>query len=59
MADVKKMITYILSTGELNQKELASKLDVSPAQVTRWLDDSEPRLNNYQKIEKIYKELAK
>ncbi len=58
MENVKKMINDILSKSNLNQKELAEKLKVSPAQITRWRDDAEPRLKNYQELEKIYQDLS-
>lgn len=57
MADFKKMLETILSKGKLNQQELADKLQVSPAQITRWLGGAEPRLSNYEKIRQFYDEL--
>ena len=57
MAEIKKMINAILTKGNMNQKELAAKLKVSPAQITRWRDDAEPRLKNYQELEKIYNDM--
>lgn len=58
MPDYKEMLSYILNNSKLNQKELATKLNVSPAQITRWLGDAEPRLKNYQKIQEFYKKLT-
>ena len=58
MPTIKQMLNSILTRGNLNQKELAIKLKVSPAQITRWLDNAEPRLKNFQKIQEIYNELT-
>ena len=53
------MIRAILDKGNIDQKTLANKLRVAPAQITRWLtSDAQPRLENYQKIEEIYEKLA-
>ncbi len=57
MAEVKEMINKILAKSNLNQKELANRLKVSPAQISRWRDSAEPRLKNYQELEKIYNDL--
>lgn len=55
--DVKKMVNEILTKGNLNKKELAEKLEVSPSQITRWGDNAEPRYKNIEKLEEIYKNL--
>ena len=57
MPKIQTMINEILAKSNLTQKELAAKLKVSPAQITRWLDNAEPRLKNYQELEKIYNNL--
>ena len=54
----KEMLVEILSNGKFNQQELAKKIGVSPAQITRWLGSVEPRLIHFRKIEKIYNEIA-
>ena len=51
------MIKAILNQG-YNQKELANRLKVSPAQITRWLGSAEPRLIHFQKIQEEYKKLV-
>ena len=53
----KEMLIEILNQGEINQKELARKIGVSPAQITRWLGSAEPRLTHFRKIEEIYRKV--
>lgn len=55
MENLKKMIEEILSRDGINQKELAKKLKVAPAQISKWKDNAVPKLENYQKLEAIYK----
>ncbi len=55
--EAKEMINYILNNSDINQKQLADKIKVSPAQITRWRDDAEPKRENFRKLEEIYKSL--
>lgn len=54
----KEMVIEILNKGQLSQQELAEKIGVSPAQITRWLASAQPKLKHFQKLEEIYKEVA-
>lgn len=54
----KEMLVEILNYGKFNQQELAKKIGVSPAQITRWLGSAEPRLVHFRKIEQIYNEMV-
>ena len=59
MTNVQKMLQEILDNKVIDQKRLADKLNVSPAQITRWLNAvAQPRLENYEKLEELYKKLA-
>lgn len=60
MAKTKEMIRAILDAGVLDQQRLAEKLEVSPAQITRWLNTgAQPRLNHYEKLEELYEKIIK
>ena len=54
----KEMVIEILNKGQLSQQELAERIGVSPAQITRWLASAQPKLKHFQKLEQIYQELA-
>ena len=54
----KEMVIEILNKGQLSQQELAERIGVSPAQITRWLASAQPKLKHFQKLEEIYKEIA-
>lgn len=54
----KEMVVEILNKGQLSQQELAERIGVSPAQITRWLASAQPKLKHFQKLEEIYKEIA-
>ncbi len=54
----REMLRELLQSGELNQKELAERIGVSPAQITRWLKNSEPKLAHFRKIEELYNKIA-
>ena len=53
----KEMVEKILKKG-VSQQELAEKIGVSPAQITRWLASAQPKLNHFQKLEQIYQEIT-
>lgn len=59
MPNTKEMLKTILEQGNLNQFELAQRLNVSPAQITRWLGGADPKLSNYLKIREIYNGMTK
>ena len=58
MKTPKEMVIEILNKGQLSQQELAERIGVSPAQITRWLASAQPKLKHFQKLEEIYKEIA-
>lgn len=56
---VEEMLEKILLEKNFSQKELACELNVDPAQVSRWLNESaKPRRATASKIKQIYNELT-
>lgn len=58
MNDVQKMLKDIMDKSKINQKELAKRIGVNPAQVSRWLISAEPKLIHYKKIKELYDKTA-
>ncbi len=55
---IRKMILNILDKEQITKKKLAERLGVSPAQITRWMNNAEPKLSNLQKLKAIYNKIA-
>jgi len=56
---IEEMLEKILLEKNFSQQDLAKKLNVDPAQVSRWLNNTtKPRRVAIFKIKKIYEELT-
>lgn len=54
---IKEMLNKIMEKRRIDQQGLALLLRVDKAQVSRWLNEAVPKIENQRKIKKLYDEV--